>query len=109
MANFVKVAGVSDIEEGTMKTIQVAGTRIALTHIEGHFFAIADTCSHSQCSLGSQGFLDGTAVICGCHGAQFDVTTGDVLSLPATQPVASYDVKIEGEDIGFLESLMNWN
>ena len=99
MAEFIKLATVDDIPLDTMKTIRIAGKRIALAHVEGEFFAIDDTCSHANCSLGSQGFLDGTAVICGCHGAQFDVTTGDVLSLPATSPVASYEVKIEGNDI----------
>lgn len=99
MANFTKVGVQSEFPEGTMKTIHVSGKRIALAYIEGEFFAIDDTCSHDACSLGSQGFLDGIIVVCGCHGAQFDVTTGEVLSLPATQSVSSYEVKVEGEDI----------
>jgi 3-phenylpropionate/trans-cinnamate dioxygenase ferredoxin component len=99
VAEFVKIGSISMVPEGTMQTIRISGKRIALAHVEGEFFAIDDTCSHAQCSLGTSGFLDGSAVICGCHGAQFDVTTGDVLSLPATQPVGSYVVKITGEDI----------
>ncbi len=99
MAEWIKIAEITDVVEGTMKTIRVAGKRIALACVEGEYFVIDDTCSHAQCSLGTQGFLDGTAVICGCHGAQFDITTGDVLSLPATQPVGSYKVKITGNDI----------
>lgn len=99
MAEFIKAAVVADILPDSMKTIRVAGKLIALAFVEGEYFAIDDTCSHEECSLGTEGFLDGTAVVCGCHGAQFDVTTGDVLSLPATVPVRSYKVKVEGKDI----------
>lgn len=99
MAEFVKVASVSEISSGSMKTVQIGGKRIAIANVDGELFAIADTCSHEECSLGTEGFLDGNVVICGCHGAQFDVTSGDVLSLPATQPVASYTIKVEGNDI----------
>jgi 3-phenylpropionate/trans-cinnamate dioxygenase ferredoxin component len=37
------------------------------------------------------------------HGARFDVRTGDVLSLPAFEPVESYEVRVVGEDV-LLES-----
>lgn len=94
MARQVTVGKDTDFPEGSMKTIQVEGKKIALAHVDGDWFAIDDTCSHAECSLGSQGFLDGTAVICGCHGAQFDLTTGDVLSPPASSPVASYQVTV---------------
>lgn len=99
MEGFVKAAVLTDIPEGTMKTIRVAGKRIALACIEGEYYAIDDTCTHANCSLGTSGFLDGTAVICGCHGAQFDVTTGDVLTPPASSPVTAYQVEVQGADI----------
>lgn len=95
----VKACLVSDIPEGTMKTINVSGKRIAIAHIGNEFFAIDDTCSHEECSLGTEGFLEEHTVICGCHGAQFDVTTGDVLSLPATRPVQSYQVIIQNNQL----------
>jgi 3-phenylpropionate/trans-cinnamate dioxygenase ferredoxin subunit len=43
----------------------------------------------------SEGELFGTEVECPRHGSAFDVTTGAVLSLPATKPVPVYDVKVE--------------
>ncbi|MBI1869432.1 non-heme iron oxygenase ferredoxin subunit [Candidatus Gottesmanbacteria bacterium] len=99
MSDLVKVAKISDIPEGSMKTFEVNGKRIAIANVDGDFFAIDDTCTHEQCSLGGEGVLDGTTVVCGCHGASFDVTSGKVLSLPAPTDVASYEVKVEGEDI----------
>jgi nitrite reductase/ring-hydroxylating ferredoxin subunit len=99
MANFVRAATIDQVKEGEMITCTVAGVKIALSKIASEYFAITDTCSHDKCSLSEQGFLDGTVVTCGCHGATFDVKTGAVLSLPATKSVSSYPVKIEGSDI----------
>lgn len=95
----VKAVKTSEIESGTMKTVRVQGKTIAVANVDGEFFAIDDTCSHEHCSLGTEGFLDGTTVTCGCHGANFDVTTGKVLALPAPTDIASYNVKVEGDDI----------
>lgn len=99
MANFIKALGMHDVPPGSMKTVHVGGKTIALANVDGKIFAIDDTCSHAQCSLGSEGFIDGNVVTCGCHGGQFDVTNGKVMSMPAVVDVASYPVKIEGQDV----------
>ncbi len=100
MDTFVFVANVSDLTPGSMKTVIISGGKsLALANVDGEFFAIDDTCTHEQCSLGTEGALDGSVVICGCHGANFDVTTGKVLALPAPTDVASYEVKIENGQV----------
>lgn len=101
MSSFTKAAKISDIPPDTMKQVRVAGKIICLANVNGEMFAIGDTCSHHQCSL-STGYLDATTVICPCHGANFDVTTGKNLTLPAPSPVPSYKVKVEGDEI-FIE------
>lgn len=99
MADFVKAATIGEIRSGNMKTLFISGRRIALANVDGKFFAIDDVCTHAECSLGSEGFLDGTIVTCGCHGSTFDVTTGKVLSLPAPTDVASYETKVENGQV----------
>lgn len=99
MADFVKVAGTTEIRPGSMKTVFVSGKKIAIANVDGEFFAIDDECSHEECSLGSEGFLDGNVVICGCHGSNFDVTTGKVMSLPAMTDVGRYEVKVDNGEI----------
>lgn len=99
MADFVKAASVGDIAVGSMKTVSLSGKHIAIANVDGEFFAVDDTCSHEKCSLGTEGMLDGSIITCGCHGGQFEVSSGKVLSLPAPTDISSYQVKIEGSDI----------
>jgi Ferredoxin subunits of nitrite reductase and ring-hydroxylating dioxygenases len=47
----------------------------------------------------ADGELDGETVTCIYHGAKFNVRTGEVLALPAYEPVETYQVKVEGDDI----------
>ena len=89
----------ADIKPGELALFEVAGRRIAVANADGRFFAIDDTCMHEQCSLAEEGTLDGTVVTCGCHGAQFDVTTGAVLAPPAPEPVKAYTVRVDHDDL----------
>lgn len=98
MGEFIKVAQVKDVDTGTAILVELEGERIALFNVNGTFYAIGDTCTHSGGPL-SEGDLDGDVVTCPWHGAQFDVKTGEVLGPPADEPVTNYRVKVEGSDI----------
>jgi nitrite reductase/ring-hydroxylating ferredoxin subunit len=91
----VAVATTGDVKPGELGVFEVEGVRIAIANANGQFFAIDDTCTHEQCSLAEEGTLEGTVVTCGCHGAQFDVTTGAVLAPPAVEPVKAYPLRID--------------
>lgn len=91
----VTIASTADIKPGELAAFHVEGVRIAVANANGRFFAIDDTCTHEDCSLADEGTLDGTVVTCGCHGAQFDVTTGAVLAPPAYEPLKAYALRVE--------------
>jgi nitrite reductase/ring-hydroxylating ferredoxin subunit len=71
---------------------------MAVFSVEGGFCATQARCTHRQGPL-SEGALDGSTVTCPLHGAQFNVWTGAVLRGPATEPLKTYSVTIEG-DVG---------
>ena len=98
MAEWLKVAKTNDIAPGEAKALEVGVKRIAIFNIEGTYHAIDDTCTHRGGPL-SEGIVVGTEVTCPWHGATFDVTTGRVLGLPAPRSVASYAVRIDGDEI----------
>jgi 3-phenylpropionate/trans-cinnamate dioxygenase ferredoxin component len=66
---------------------------VAVYRIEDGYFATDDTCSHSEYSLGD-GWIEGGTVECELHAAKFDIKTGAALTLPATDPVATYPVEV---------------
>jgi nitrite reductase/ring-hydroxylating ferredoxin subunit len=94
MANFTKVAEVSDVPPGTGKCVEVNGKEIALFNLDGTFHAIGNTCLHRGGPL-AEGELDGNVVTCPWHGWQYDVTNGRNI-MDETEGVEHYAVKIEG-------------
>ena len=68
--------------------------RISVARAGGQLYAFADlcTCPGDSGPL-SGGLLTGTTIMCQCHGSEFDVTTGAVVSGPATQPLSVYEVQ----------------
>ena len=89
-----------DLGSGEARRFEVAGNRIALVRIEDDFYAIGDVCSHEDYSL-SEGevWADECELECPQHGSMFDLLTGEPRSLPATTPVAVYDVEVDGDDV----------
>jgi len=69
-----------------------------LVNVDGDIYALSDFCTHKKCYL-HDGKLEGKILTCPCHFAKFDVTTGAALTAPAKQPLAVYQVKLEGDDI----------
>jgi nitrite reductase/ring-hydroxylating ferredoxin subunit len=101
MAEFAKVARTSDIQPGEIKSFVVDTAVIAICNVDGEFYVIKDECSHMNYPL-SDGILEGETITCAYHGAEFNVTTGEVLSLPAVEPIETFEVKVEGDDIYIL-------
>ena len=89
----------SAIKQGELAAFDVDGKRIAVANAGGNYYAIDEICTHEQCSLVEEGSPDGTVLTCGCHGAQFDVTSGAVLAPPAFEPLKVYPVHLKGDDL----------
>ncbi len=98
MAEFTKVATVSEIPSGSMKGFEVNGEKLLVANVNGNFYAMGSVCTHRFGPL-AEGDLSGTTITCPLHGAQFDVTTGTNIAPPAPRPVKKFEVKVEGADI----------
>ncbi len=88
-----KVARTGDIAGGEKKSFAVCGERIALCNVNGSFYAIEDRCTHDDSPFGMEQ-LEGAVIECPRHGARFDVTTGEVLCMPAVAPVATFPTRV---------------
>ena len=92
------VTTLDTLPPGTGKAFTVAATRLAFFNVGGRIYAIDDVCPHDGGPL-AEGSLDGTTVTCPWHGAEFDVTCGEVLCPPAVENVKSYPVFLNGDSI----------
>lgn len=98
MSHSIKVATTNQLQPGQGRLVRAGQYEIALFNVDGNFYAIDNTCSHSRGPL-SEGRLAGQKVTCPWHGAQFDVVTGACLREPATADVTSYPVRVEDDTI----------
>jgi nitrite reductase/ring-hydroxylating ferredoxin subunit len=87
---------VADLKPGQMKLLSVDGADVVVYNVDGRFYATQNECTHADGPL-CEGLLEGEKVICPWHDSYFDVTTGAVLVGPATEPLRTYMVLINGE------------
>jgi nitrite reductase/ring-hydroxylating ferredoxin subunit/metal-sulfur cluster biosynthetic enzyme len=95
---FMTVAKVGEIPEGGVKVVRVDDDPVAVFHVGGQYYALADLCTHDGGEL-SDGVIDGHVVECARHGARFDIRTGAVLAMPATGAVPRHAVRVVGDQI----------
>lgn len=98
MADFVRVASLSELAPGTLKAVTIGDVPVCLANADGTVYAFRDNCSHKDFPL-HLGELEGTRLTCEWHGAQFDITSGRAVRIPAIKPIRTYEVKVEGDDI----------
>jgi len=97
MADYQLVATLDEIPDGGMKQVVVRGEPVGLYRVGEDVYAVHDICTHEQAYLTEGEFdPDDLEVECPLHGSHFNVQTGDVRILPATRPVMTYQVKVEG-------------
>ena len=94
----VRVAAEGEIPEGGVKIIQAGSLFVGIYLIDGRYYAIEDRCSHDDGPL-CEGEREGFEVVCPRHGARFDIRTGAVLTLPATEDVEAFPVEVRDGEV----------
>ena len=84
-------------EEGAIR-VELGGQPVCVARSGGEVFALRDVCSHAEVAL-SEGDVEDGAIECWLHGSLFDLRTGKPSGLPATKPVPTYAVTVEGDDV----------
>ena len=91
------VGRVDDLRPNTSISFELPdGNELAVYNVNGEFYAIDNSCPHRGAPL-SEGELCGHIVECGLHGWQFDVRSGECLTVPET--IRTYQVTIEDQMI----------
>ena len=96
-----RVCSVDDVPRGAARRFDVDGHHLALVRLsDDSWYVLGDTCSHADFSLSlGDVWEDDRTVECPQHGATFSLDTGEPCSLPATRPVPTYPVRVDGDDV----------
>ena len=97
-ARWITVARVSELPVGERRVVRRDDQPIAVFHLEDGWYAIDDVCTHAGGPV-AEGRLEGCIIECPRHGATFDVRTGAALTFPAVSPVATYAVRVVGDEV----------
>lgn len=96
MSDFINIGALDEFPDEGMRQVMVRGEPLGIYRVGESVYAIHDVCTHEEAFLTDGEFdADDCEVECPRHGSRFNVANGDVRILPATRPVASYQVKLE--------------
>ena len=95
MSTKERLCRLDELPPGTARRFDVAKHRIAVVRIGDDLYAIGDQCTHANISL-AEGDVhaDDKSIECWKHGSQFDLRTGEPLSLPAVRPTPVYEARV---------------
>ena len=92
------VARLSDIPPGAYNEYEVGGREIIVANLGGRLHAFTAICSHMDGPL-VQGTLVEGVITCPWHFSRFRVDDGSVVEGPATGPIETYPVKVQGDQV----------
>jgi 3-phenylpropionate/trans-cinnamate dioxygenase ferredoxin component len=99
MSDWIDIARADELKPGDYRVVDIEDVLIAVINCDGRFYAIEDVCTHDGGEL-TGGEIEGCQIECPRHGARFNIQTGEVLTPPAYEPVATFPVRVEN---GFVQ------
>jgi len=87
------VGGIEDLRPGACISVELPdGSELAVYNVNGEYYATENFCPHRGARL-TEGALCGHVIECGLHGWQFDVRSGECLTVP--DRIRTYRVRVE--------------
>jgi 3-phenylpropionate/trans-cinnamate dioxygenase ferredoxin component len=93
-----RVCALSELDDRKPFAVHVGDVPVVLVRDGDEVHALRDECPHAAMTL-SEGEVTAKGIECWMHGSCFDLRTGAPASPPATDPVAVYAVRVEGDDV----------
>ncbi|MGH4025090.1 MAG: non-heme iron oxygenase ferredoxin subunit [Pseudonocardiaceae bacterium] len=93
-----RVCSLADLKEDVPAGFEIDDVPVVLVRQGEDVYALSDICSHAEVAL-SEGEVTRQGLECWLHGSCFDLRTGQPSSPPASEPVNTYAVTIEGDDV----------
>ena len=92
-----RICSIDDVAPDSAIRVDVDGHRLAVVRCADDVYVIGDRCTHADISL-SEGEVvcEDRTIECWKHGSAFRLDDGEPETLPATKPVPTYEVTVDG-------------
>ena len=98
MVEWIKACNLDQVSDGQLFGFDYKDKRILLANQQGKIYATDLICTHAEADL-STGFLTEEGVRCPLHLSVFDLESGKPKNPPAEEPLKTYNVKLEENEI----------
>ncbi len=98
MVDWIKVCSTGSLGQGEMFSFDHNEKKLLLTNMNGKIFATDRICTHAEADL-ANGILTENGLTCPLHLSVFNMDDGKPQNLPAENPLQTYRIKIEDNDI----------
>ena len=101
---FHRLATRADLFDGYKQAFTVNGIVVLLVQVQGKIYAVENKCGHFGIAL-STGRLVGDRIQCSQHGAEFDLSSGQVTNHVVAQcdALRTFVVVTRGDDVGIAD------
>jgi len=97
-SQYVEVASAAEIPDKGFRCFRVNKVALVLARFRDEIYAVENLCSHALASF-DNGRMRGPRLMCPLHGATFDIRDGEPKGAPATRPVKTFVVKVDGDRV----------
>lgn len=94
----IHVCALDELADGGHKALCLRRQPILVCNSGGQIYAVANECSHAFQAL-EGGRIMGGWISCPAHGTRFDLASGEPLNPPASAPIQTFPVIIEGGQV----------
>ncbi|MFQ6012659.1 MAG: Rieske (2Fe-2S) protein [Thermoplasmata archaeon] len=98
MGELVKLCDLDQLEEGTVRYVEILGCDYIVVQRAGEVYALDGACTYDWARL-DEGTLDGDVLTCPLGGGQFNIKTGEVVKAPPSFPLQTYEITVNGSEV----------
>ncbi len=98
--NKIPICSLEELSSNNTQVVQIEGNSVLVLQLGEEYFAVESICSHAEVSL-EDGEVDKNdcTIECPKHGSLFSLKNGEALTLPATRPLKTWPLSIDGENV----------